>query len=86
MRQQKLEQNAERSALLVVLNDFFAPVNDDRGTAMVMLLSRYLLGVKNLHRREVTRRRLEEGAAKVQFLRSEKERLKTTRGKLSLET
>ncbi|CAM9547761.1 unnamed protein product, partial [Hapterophycus canaliculatus] len=37
-------------------------------------------------RRETTRRKLEQDAAKVVLLRSEKERLKATRGKLSSET
>lgn len=34
----------------------------------------------------MTRQKLEEGAAKVELLRAEKERLKVTRGQLSSET
>lgn len=39
-----------------------------------------------VYRREATRKKLEEDAAKIELIQSEKERLKASRGKLTFET
>lgn len=52
------------------------------------LLVRHALSVSPSfrYRREITRRKLEQDAAKIELLRSEKERIQATRGQLSSET
>lgn len=71
-----------KANLLVVPSDLVVVSRERR------LLAHHVLSVLPSlhHRRETTRRKLKEDAAKIELLRSEKERLKATRGQLSSET